>query len=118
MDTELTLCFGVSYTTAKIGSWARIWMQNCHWILACQRPLQNSDPGTADETITAIGILCVGAHPGIRIKSTDHCCQMTLISDDKWNCKKNLDYLGQQMDTELPLGLGMWKIAIEIGSGA
>ncbi|ERE73408.1 aphrodisin-like protein [Cricetulus griseus] len=118
MDAELTLGFGVSYTAAKLRSLASIWMQNCHWALACQSPLPTSDPGTSEETITATGILCVLARPSIRIQSSDHCYQMTLISDDKWNCKKNLAYLGQQMDPQLPLGLGMWEIAVKIGSGA
>ncbi|EGW15307.1 hypothetical protein I79_025751 [Cricetulus griseus] len=75
--------------------------------LGMSPPPLKSDLGTSDEIITTTGILCVGARPGIRIQITENYCQMTLISDHQWNCKKNLAYLGRQMDTELPLGLGV-----------
>ncbi|MEJ1288530.1 hypothetical protein NN561_019561 [Cricetulus griseus] len=114
VEAELPLGFGVLEHNEELVSRDGRWMQNCFWALVCHILSPKSDPGTADETITANGILCIGAPPGTRIQSTDHWCQMTLISDDKWNCKKNLAYLGQRMDTELPLCLGISEPIVEL----
>ncbi|MEJ1289026.1 hypothetical protein NN561_020063 [Cricetulus griseus] len=43
----------------------------------------------------------------LRIRCTDHWCQMIISSDYEWNQKQPLANLGKQMDTKLPLCLSI-----------
>ena len=53
------------------------------------------------------GPLCVGYRCQTSIQCTDHWYQMTPNTDDEWNWKHPLGCLVWQMDTDLPLGLGV-----------
>ncbi|MEJ1288280.1 hypothetical protein NN561_019311 [Cricetulus griseus] len=126
------LGLGVSYTATKLVSWSSIWMQNCHWALAFPSPQPNSDqeqrsivsddckypqqmeletenglPGMANGHITTIGPQHVQGLLRTWIRSKDHWCQMTLSIDAEMKQKHHLAYVGQRMNKELPLGIGV-----------
>ena len=43
---------------------------------------------------------------------------MTPSTDDEWNWKHPMAYLVWQMNTELPLGLGVEELATKPGAGS
>ena len=116
INTELPLGLGVSNSAATLRSWASIWMRNYHWDSARLSPTQKSDPVSAYGGRTTNCPRRVGAYLLTWIQSTYHCCQKTLSSVDQRNQKHPLTSMGLQMDTELPLGIGVSEPSEELGS--
>ncbi|MEJ1288888.1 hypothetical protein NN561_019924 [Cricetulus griseus] len=85
-------------------------------VLAFQSLLLNSDPELADRHRTATGPWCVIDCRRTRIMRSDHRCQMNLSTNDEWNWKYNLAYLGQQRTQNCH---GTWHkgTIAELGSG-
>ncbi|MGE9805946.1 hypothetical protein ACQP3L_35820, partial [Escherichia coli] len=80
-DTELTLCHGIL------------------------EPIANSDPVVTDKHRAATGPWRFRANSQTLIRSKDQCCQMTLSSNNEYNQKYHLTYLGQWMNKELSLAV-------------